>query len=158
MRPSRMYLSLFVSFCIAVGLITLAGTMFERLLIREGVPRLDLLLVANFLTGVVAGLLYVQSRLNEIEKQRLTKQRLDKVAEMNHHIRNALQVVTFYARSPDNSEAIGTIDDAIRRIEWALQEILPRGWNLDKEVSRALVSSTQSTQIVTVHRRDPGSD
>jgi hypothetical protein len=51
---------------------------------------------------------------------------------MNHHIRNALQVVTFYARSPDNSEAIAMINDAIHRIEWALQEVLPRGWNLDK--------------------------
>jgi hypothetical protein len=135
-RSPRKYLSLFVSFCIAVGLITLSGTMFERLLTREGVPRLDLLLIANFLTGIVAGLLYVQSRLNEIEKQRLIKQRLAKIAEMNHHIRNALQVITFYARSADNSEAIGTIKDAIRRIEWALQEVLPRGWNLPEELSR----------------------
>jgi hypothetical protein len=93
-RSPRTYLSLFVSFCIAVGLITLSGTMFERLLTRDGVPRLDLLLIANFLTGIVAGLLYVQSRLNEIEKQRLIQQRLAKIAEMNHHIRNALQVIT----------------------------------------------------------------
>jgi hypothetical protein len=153
-RPPRIYLSLFVSFCIAVGLVTLVGTMFERLLIREGVPRLDLIVVANFLTGVVAGLLYIQSRLNEFARQRLTKQRLAKIAEMNHHIRNALQVVTFYARSADNSQALSTINDAIRRIEWTLQEVLPRGWDLPKELSHGPMGLTTARQLKRIRPND----
>jgi len=133
MRPKRLPLKLFVSFFLATGLVTVAGTVFERLLIREGVPRIDLLLAANFMSGIVAGVLYVRVRLDDIETRRLTDERLAKIAEMNHHIRNALQVLYFHARNQNNVEAVDMIDEAIRRIEWTLQEVLPRGWDMRLE-------------------------
>lgn len=133
MRAKRLPLKLFVSFCVATGFVTLAGTIFEWLLLRRGVSRIDLLFAANFMAGIVAGLLYIRVRLNDIERQQLTEERLAKIAEMNHHIRNALQVLSFHAGNSNSVEAVNMIDEAIRRIEWTLQEVLPREWGLRME-------------------------
>ena len=70
-------------------------------------------------------------RIRILEKQRLLEQRLKKLAEMNHHIRNALQVVAGYAHQAGESEVVKRINDSIGRIEWALREVLPKGWDLD---------------------------
>jgi hypothetical protein len=43
---------------------------------------------------------------------------------MNHHIRNALQVIT-YATAADTEESVELIRDSVERIEWALREVLP---------------------------------
>jgi hypothetical protein len=127
--------ALVLPFSIPLIVVTGAGTLFDRLLIREGIPRLDILLFSNLLTGIVAGFISVQSRIRELDRQQLTRERLAKIAEMNHHIRNALQVVAFYAANPENSKAVGTIRNAIHRIEWTLQEVLPKGWDLQSELS-----------------------
>lgn len=144
MRPKPLPLGLFISFCLATGVVTVVGTIFERLLIREGFPRIDLLLAANFMSGIVAGVLYVRIRLNDIESQRLTEERLAKIAEMNHHIRNALQVLSFHARSPNSATDLDLIDEAIHRIEWTLREVLPRGWDLRIEETRQAKASGQN--------------
>lgn len=80
---------------------------------------------------MIAGGLFLVIRIRAIEKQRLVEQRLEKIAEMNHHIRNALQVVSSYAEQVGELNAIRQINESVRRIEWAVSEILPRGWNLD---------------------------
>jgi hypothetical protein len=43
---------------------------------------------------------------------------------MNHHIRNALQVISAVA-SGDLTEKPARVQEAVRRIEWALREVLP---------------------------------
>jgi hypothetical protein len=135
------HFALALSFSIPLLIVTGTGTLFDKLLIREGIPRLDLLLFSNLLTGIVAGFISVQSRIRELDKQQLTRERLAKIAEMNHHIRNALQVVTFYAASPENSKAVGTIKDAIHRIEWTLEEVLTKGWDIQGELPTSVTAS-----------------
>jgi hypothetical protein len=46
------------------------------------------------------------------------------IAEMNHHVRNALQAI---ALSPyaEKSKQIELIGESAERIQWALREILP---------------------------------
>jgi hypothetical protein len=51
------------------------------------------------------------------------REKLRVIALMNHHVRNALQVIQYRA-IPANTDAIHDIDDAVRRIDWALREIL----------------------------------
>ena len=41
---------------------------------------------------------------------------------MNHHVRNALQVIAY---SDNSTEQPSVVQDAVRRIEWALREVLP---------------------------------
>jgi hypothetical protein len=50
------------------------------------------------------------------------------IAELNHHIRNALQVIKFLGgqRSGLDAVQLQLINDSADRIEWALREVLPR--------------------------------
>ncbi len=51
------------------------------------------------------------------------------IAELNHHIRNALQVIKFLGgqqRSALDAMQLQLINDSVERIEWALREVLPR--------------------------------
>jgi hypothetical protein len=111
-------------------LICAIGYGFDRLLLKEGVPRFDVLLLANLLTGLVAAALFLQARSRIREKERLLEQKLETIAEMNHHVRNALQVVAYYGYQHDDEKAGTLINDSIARIEWTLKEVLPRGWDL----------------------------
>jgi len=119
-----------LSVLIFVVVVSAVGFGFDRLLVREGIPSVGVMLLSNVLTGVVAGALFLQNRLRAQEKQKLLEHRLRKVAEMNHHVRNALQVVSFYRHQITDPEAGRLLQESIRRIEWTLEEVLPRGWNI----------------------------
>jgi hypothetical protein len=120
-----------ISVLIFVVVVSAVGFGFDRLLVQEGVPSVGVMLLSNLLTGVVAGALFLQNRLRAEEKHKLLEHRLEKVAEMNHHVRNALQVVSFYRHQISDPEAGRLLQESIRRIEWTLEEVLPRGWNIN---------------------------
>lgn len=121
-----------LGFLISALFITAVGLLFDRLMLREGISRIDILMVSNLLTGIVAAGLFLQIKLRAAEKQRLWEQRVQKLADMNHHVRNALQVLAFYASQTEDSRAAKLIKESIQRIEWTLIEVLPRGWKLDR--------------------------
>jgi len=52
--------------------------------------------------------------------------RLHVIAEVNHHVRNALEVILLSAYVTRDEEAIRRIMEGVNRIDWALREILPR--------------------------------
>lgn len=119
-----------LAFLIAAFLICAVGYGFDRLLLQEGVPRFDVLLLANLLTGCVAAALFLQARSRTREQERLLEQKLETIAVMNHHVRNALQVVAYFGYKHDDDKAGRLINESITRIEWTLKEVLPRGWDL----------------------------
>ena len=47
------------------------------------------------------------------------------LAFLNHHIRNALQPLTFMIDEPESRERMKLVDECVRRIDWALREVLP---------------------------------
>lgn len=108
------------------------------------------------MAGVVAGLFYIRVRLIDIERQQLTEERLAKIAEMNHHIRNALQVLSFHPGNSNNTEAVNLIDEAIRRIEWTLQEVLPRGWGLRMEQTHQTNNAWPGRDVIGIYTNNPG--
>jgi hypothetical protein len=102
----------------------LTSYFIEIRLHREGVPGRDLILLSNLMVGLVgAALVYVLS-LRERQRRQYVECRLRVIAEMNHHIRNALQVIAFYSRK-DQKQEVGIVE-AVERIEWALREVLPQ--------------------------------
>jgi signal transduction histidine kinase len=60
------------------------------------------------------------------EQQRRTVARMQVIAEMNHHIRNALAPIALSVDAIENQQLIRIISDGVDRIDWALREILPR--------------------------------
>lgn len=109
---------------VALGAIALTSYFIEMHLHRKGVPGRDLILLSNVMVGLVgAALVYVLS-VRERQRQHYVECRLRVIAEMNHHIRNALQVITFYSRKGQKQE-VGIVE-AVDRIQWALREVLPQ--------------------------------
>jgi hypothetical protein len=81
----------------------------------------------DILPGLVAAALafFIQRQQNrELRRQRQSAAVID---QMNHHIRNALQVIVARAALHHETEPeLRQIDDAVARIDWALREILPQ--------------------------------
>jgi hypothetical protein len=111
---------------LSLGLVTLTGYLLDRVLRYEGVPGRDLFIFSDFLVGVVAAILvYVMAEFDD-RKQKAIAERLKVIADMNHHIRNALQVISYQSSFREDKKEIDAINDAVNRISWSLREVLPR--------------------------------
>ncbi len=119
-----------VLFLTVGGLVGSAGLMAEVVLLRGGAPGFAILVLSNLITGAVAGTLFVQTKIREQERRQVAAERLSKIADMNHHVRNALTIVAFYGTQAGNPSAAQLVSQAVKRIEWTLREVLPRGWDV----------------------------
>jgi len=84
-----------------------------------GVPAL----VDDLLVGIAAGAMVFAY---ERHQHKLVLARMRVIAEMNHHVRNALQPIIYSPFLKEQSEQVRIIQEGTRRIEWALREVLPR--------------------------------
>jgi len=111
-----------------VIVVSALGIVLDCLLLKEGLPRLDMLIFSNGLTGLFAGGLFYQMAREARASRVLVEERMKTIAELNHHIRNALQVIKFLGgqRSGLDAVQLQLINDSADRIEWALREVLPR--------------------------------
>jgi hypothetical protein len=111
-------------------IITALGYLLDLLLALQGVPRSVMLLLTNTLIGIVAGVLYYRLARHEKAQHEAMRTRMTTIAEVNHHIRNALQVIKgLSAFPPDPShrdEQIQLVNESVERVEWALREVLPK--------------------------------
>jgi len=117
-----------VSLLVAV-IVSLIGILLDWLLVKEGLPRLDMLIFSNSLTGLFAGGLFWQLAREAKASRDLVAERMKTIAELNHHIRNALQVIKFLGVQNSSSldaVQLQLVNDSVDRIEWALREVLPR--------------------------------
>lgn len=110
---------------VVILLVTAVGFGFDGLLRKEGFTRIDVLLASNGFTGIVAGLLFYSLSNQERERRKLVQQRLRTIADMNHHIRNALQVITYATAAETHANSVELIRSSVERIQWALREVLP---------------------------------
>ena len=101
-------------FLIALGL---------QWIIYDGLMHLDgIRIVGSTIAAVLAAIL--TERLESLSRARSLQElrRLEVVALMNHHVRNALQAILYSS----GGEAAAVIEEAVQRIEWALREVLPQ--------------------------------
>lgn len=78
--------------------------------------------------GVIAGLLIYRIEYN---RAKYLTEKLKTIEMMNHHVRNALQVIVDSVYLHGHSEQLAEIQNSVKRIDWALREILP-GHSLDE--------------------------
>ena len=107
-------------------IITAMGLGMDRLLIQEGVPRLDLQFLSNALVGLVAAALVVAVARRQKQREQFVSSHMRVISEMNHHIRNALQVISFTPRGERSEPEMQAMQMAVKRISWALREVLPK--------------------------------
>lgn len=113
-------------FFFALGL---QWTIYDRFLHENGVRVVGSAIAAAIAIGVfvVLGMESRRQRLQEIE-------RLETIALLNHHIRNALQAIVTCSGETNSTD---TIRKSVQRIEWALGEVLPGLSNRPRKENRS---------------------
>jgi len=107
------------SFLLGFSLFVL-GALLQGILHRRSITGISLY-VDDLALGLLAGLVvfaYEQRRSKEI------RQKLAVISAMNHHVRNALQAIS-YVPYTEQAKQIQLVQQSVNRIQWALQEILP---------------------------------
>lgn len=96
------------------------GALVQAVLQRRQIHGITLYL-DDILLGLLAGLLIFAY---EQRRHRALMDKVRVIAQMNHHVRNALQTIAF-SRFAEAPKQVQMLDESTRRIQWALQEILP---------------------------------
>jgi hypothetical protein len=111
-RISFSFLLGFALFVLGAGL---QGALQQRGVTRANAYADDLVL------GVLAGLLVFAY---EHRRSRELRQKLAMISAMNHHVRNALQTIS-YVPYTEQAKQMLLVQQSVNRIQWALNEILP---------------------------------
>ena len=107
----------------AVGAFTfLSGGVLDWFVTRQYLPRISLMLAGAAVTLAV-GLLVFQLLTDIQERYQAMMDRLQRVAELNHHIRNALQVIAYHNVLERSERAIQQVNAEVLRIESVLREV-----------------------------------
>ena len=107
------------SFLLGFGLFVL-GAILQGMLNQRGISGISAY-IDDLVMGAMAGLVifvYEQRRSKDLT------QKLAVISSMNHHVRNALQTIS-YVPYTEQGKQILLIQQSVNRIQWALREILP---------------------------------
>lgn len=118
---------------IGVGLAFFAVTELMHYLLVPSLGRLWERLLAKGLSVVVVARLTARLLHQANKRREAVFLQVQVIAEMNHHIWNALTPIALCTGTMQNQQSIGVITQSVERIEWALREVLPRSQPLQKE-------------------------
>lgn len=108
---------------VVVGaLIYMGGGVLDWFVTRQYLPRISLVLAGAAVALAVA--LLVFKILTEVQwRYQQMVDRLQRIVELNHHIRNALQVIAYHNVTERSERAIQQVNAEIVRIEAVLREV-----------------------------------
>lgn len=118
----RKLLLVTVSFAVAAFLVS---QLLHYLLVPDLGPYRERIM-AEGASALILGLLVWKLLHNAYRARQRTLARVQVVAELNHHVRNALEVISLSAYITHDEQAIRRIMEGVNRIDWALREILPQ--------------------------------
>jgi len=118
---------------LAVGFVSFAVTELMHYLLVPDLGRLWERLLAEGLSAVVVALLTAGLIHQANQRREAALLRMQVIAEMNHHIRNALAAISLSTDTIENQQSIRVISQSVDRITWALREVLPRSQPLPEE-------------------------
>lgn len=122
-RESRRRLLLVVAgFAVAAFVIT---ELMHYLLVPDLGPYRERIMAEGG-SALILGMLAGKLLHNAYKARQYALARLRVIAELNHHVRNALEVISLSAYITHDEEAIRRIMEGVNRIDWALREILPQ--------------------------------
>jgi len=97
------------------------GTILRPMLQREGID-LNKTVLDGLILGLVMGL--VICVIHGIFRRRYEKKLQGAVDELNHHVRNSMQVILLQQVLCPHCDP-SDVNKAMQRVDWALREILP---------------------------------
>jgi light-regulated signal transduction histidine kinase (bacteriophytochrome) len=116
-----------------VGLVSFLATELMHFWLVPDIGRNRERLLAEALSALIVTCLVAKLADMKRRQQRATLARMQVIAEMNHHIRNALSPIWLSVDSIENQQLIQVISEGVDRIDWALREILPLEVPLEEE-------------------------
>ena len=125
-KPELGSKQLLVGIALGFGTVTFLLSELMHYLFVPGLGRHSERMLAEAVSALLVGLLASKLISSTIERRRTTTARLQVIGEMNHHIRNALDIISLSTYTIKDKQSVGVISEAVDRIEWALREILPR--------------------------------
>lgn len=140
---------------VGVGLVSFLATELMHYLLVPDLGRHHERLLAEVLSAVVVTCLIAKLANITRQQRRLTMARMQVIAEMNHHIRNALTPVSLSVDAIDNQQLTCVISEAVNRIEWALREILPRETPLQENIGKGSGILKQEGGNINEQRKSP---
>jgi len=81
-------------------------------------------LLDEWLLAIFTGALVLVIELSHKRDRKRMNEKLRTIELMNHHVRNALNVIVVSAYAHGNDKQLSEIRISVNRIEWALREIL----------------------------------
>jgi hypothetical protein len=111
---------------LGVGLVSFLATELLHYWLVPDLGRHRERLLAEAVSALIVSCLIARLAYMSRRQHRLTLARMQVIAEMNHHIRNALAPISLSVDVIENQQLIRVISDGLDRIDWALREILPR--------------------------------
>ncbi|HTT22183.1 MAG TPA: hypothetical protein VMG82_24865 [Candidatus Sulfotelmatobacter sp.] len=118
---------------LTVGIVSFGVTELMHYLLVPDLGRLWERLLAEGLSAVVVALLTAGLIHQATRRREAALLRIQVIAEMNHHIRNALAAISLSTDAIQNQQSIRVISQSVDRITWALREVLPRSQPLAEE-------------------------
>jgi gas vesicle protein len=82
-------------------------------------------MLAGAIVSAAVGLLFLETVSEAHERHKSVVRWLQRIAELNHHIRKALRIITFNNVAERSTEAIKRVDSAVTRVESTLREASP---------------------------------
>jgi signal transduction histidine kinase len=123
---------------IGVGVVSFLATELMHSILVPDIGRSHERLLAEGLSALIVSCLTAKLVQISRERHRLTMARMQVIAEMNHHIRNALSPISLSVDATEDRQLKSMISEAVDRIDWALREILPRELPLEDEQRHAM--------------------
>jgi len=124
---------------LTVGLVAFGVTELMHYLLVPDLGRLWERLLAEGLSAVVVALLTAGLMHHANKRREAALLRMQVIAEMNHHIRNALAAISLSTDAIQNQQSIRVISQSVDRVTWALREVLPRSQPLPEEDRQRLL-------------------
>jgi hypothetical protein len=118
---------------LGVGFVSFLATELMHYWLVPDLGRHQERLLAEGLSALIVSCLVAKLASVTRQRHRLTVARMQVIAEMNHHIRNAMTSMWLTAQVTDNRQFIRVISEGVDRIDWALREVLPREIPLREE-------------------------
>lgn len=107
-------------------LIFVVSSAADLLMLREHETARITIELSDAVSAFAIGLLSFQLVRMYQERRTKLRERVEVIAAMNHHVRNALQVISLSTHGKENKEEIAAIRESMNRIQWALRELLPK--------------------------------